>query len=308
MTISIQTLNMAIDTRDELEERAAEERLQQEELEKQKQQERQRRRQQVAQIARQQVKQAGKQAAKKAAQKAVVQGVRSAATAAIAAIAPYVVPVLLAILGVVLVILVIIVVLAYLCTSDTWTGTAARSASKVGAFLGILDTDYCKYLEPVSGALTGATTQLCEQNPTELARQYNTPVNPRTEDPQLQDLIRFIEGEVGPMVTHTYDETYPLCNTTRGIPICEPACSHATSSCHYGGSTGSTGALAVDFVGVGSQGAAVLQAARDSGIALKRATCENSSGTAVPCTEVGATHVHISLGSCDRDSGPINTQ
>jgi|SRR3989338_1430151 len=237
--------------------------------------------------------------AAKAAGRAVAQGIAAVAAAA----APYVLPVLLGILAVIAVILVILVVIAYICSSQSWYGTAARSAAALGSYLGILDSNYCKALEPVSSTFNNA---LCDLTPEQLAVEYNTPTTP-TNDPQLNQLIAYVEGVAGPMVTFTYDGTYPLCNITRGIPRCSQ-CSHTTFSCHYGGETGSTGSLAVDFAVTGARGVEVLQATAASGIPVKRATCENSSGVAVPCSDVGATHVHISLASCDRDNGPINTQ
>ena len=244
---------------------------------------------------------AGKAAgqAAKAAGQAIARGVATLAAAA----APYVLPVVLGILAIVGVILVIIVVIAYICSSQSWYGTAARSAAALGSYLGILDSNYCKALEPVSSQFNNA---LCDLTPEQLAVEYNTPTTP-TNDPQINQLIAYVEGVAGPMVTFTYDETYPLCNITRGIPRCSQ-CSHTTFSCHYGGETGSTGSLAVDFVVRGAAGVEVLQAAAASGIPLKRATCEDSGSAVVPCSDVGATHVHISLASCDRDDGPINTQ
>ena len=44
----------------------------------------------------------------------------------------------------------------------------------------------------------------------------------------------------------TFDHAHKSCNYTRGQPTCE-SCSHTVNSCHYGGTSGSDGALAVDF-------------------------------------------------------------
>lgn len=46
----------------------------------------------------------------------------------------------------------------------------------------------------------------------------------------------------------TYDHDHEICNYTRGEKVCPgQICSHMEHSCHYGGTTGHDGALAVDF-------------------------------------------------------------
>lgn len=45
---------------------------------------------------------------------------------------------------------------------------------------------------------------------------------------------------------YTIDRTHMSCNYTRGQNICE-SCSHSVYSCHYGGRTGSQGAMGVDY-------------------------------------------------------------
>ena len=246
------------------------------------------------------------------------------ARSVVAAVAAWASPVIGTILLIALVVIVIIAVLAYMCMSDTWTGTAARTASKIGSFLGILDADYCKYLEPVGRAMQGATGALCAL-PQELARQNNV-LYPIDNDPFLDELVECIRRpSLGLSVgsVFTFDEDHSICNYTRGAETCS-ACSHSTNSCHYGGSNGTTGSLAVDFggnPGEGNEGAIgpqILQAAQacsaSLGIPLKRATCEAQSATQsngdnwVYCADSRADHVHISLAICSGDNGPINTE
>ncbi len=45
---------------------------------------------------------------------------------------------------------------------------------------------------------------------------------------------------------YSYERTNTACNYTRGNAVCG-ACAHATNSCHYGGSNGTNGSLAIDF-------------------------------------------------------------
>ncbi len=102
----------------------------------------------------------------------------------------------------------------------------------------------------------------------------------------------------------TADLSNTSCNYTRGNPVCTPGkgCSHSAYSCHYGGRTGTSGALAVDF---GMQGGsapvtpaeeqamrAAAQACSPGSKFLKERTCDARTGT---CYE----HIHISLAKCD---------
>lgn len=95
----------------------------------------------------------------------------------------------------------------------------------------------------------------------------------------------------------SYDRSSPLCNYTRGDGHCDPTCSHSQNSCHYGGSTGTLGALAIDFGNIANS-VQIRQAALACN--AKRAECEDSSGNTVNCP--GGTHIHISTRSCDRDT------
>ena len=94
----------------------------------------------------------------------------------------------------------------------------------------------------------------------------------------------------------TYQSTgNTLCNMTRGdrTNACTTNCVHKLNSCHYGGSTGSQGALAVDY-GNEAIGSDIINAAKACGSAYTG--CENNGGEPKPCNE--ATHVHVSASSC----------
>ncbi|GEM_PF-1873257 len=110
----------------------------------------------------------------------------------------------------------------------------------------------------------------------------------------------------------TYDHDHPTCNYTRGNKVCDTICSHAVSSCHYGGHGGTQGALAVDYgmtpgAGNGGEkafGPKVIEVALQCG--AKSARCEGRvvvNGQAVvrsvDCGDPAADHVHISAGTCD---------
>jgi hypothetical protein len=131
---------------------------------------------------------------------------------------------------------------------------------------------------------------------------------PAKNAPDLDQLMSCIQGNVsvsGRSIA-TYDQSHDSCNYTRGNPVCDTSgtCSHTRNSCHYGGSTGTQGALAVDY-GISSApdktavGNAIIQAAIRCGSNSTKARCENSSGVRVDCS--AATHVHISAPACDRN-------
>lgn len=140
---------------------------------------------------------------------------------------------------------------------------------------------------------------LC-QNPQEMAKQNNVPY-PRQNAPETENLLSCIRsklpgenlGEIS-----TYDKSHDICNYTRGNKICE-SCSHSLYSCHYGGRTGSNGALAIDY-GNEKVGDKIIKATKECG-GVKSARCENNKGVTVLCSNPSATHVHISLASCDRN-------
>ncbi len=290
----------------------------QEELERQKQEERERRKreakgtrtQRAIRLARQIAERDVKGIVKKRATAVVLRAIGAAVAEFLAAAAP-VILVILAIIGVVLLVVVVIVVA---CNAEGVTGVAARTAS---AIVGILGPDICESFAglsgPVSSALNTASSLLCSL-PEELARQNNVPY-PRQNDPDLDRFIGCVQGRVPDVGSvFTFDVTHTICNFNRGGATAETCdiCSHSVNSCHYGGGAGSTGSLAVDF-GNESQGSQILQASQACNASLgfpplKRATCEDKDANPVLCSSAGATHVHISLGKCDRDNGPVNTQ
>lgn len=147
--------------------------------------------------------------------------------------------------------------------------------------------------------------RLCS-DPAGLAAENNT-AYPEQNAPELNQLISCIQrnlpGEnLGSISTYDVNDSKApnsrLCNFTRGKKICGD-CSHEINSCHYGGSSGSQGALAVDFgnedIGDRMIGAAVLQCGAKNG------RCEDSKGNFVSCLSSRATHVHINSRSCDRN-------
>lgn len=136
-------------------------------------------------------------------------------------------------------------------------------------------------------------------NPKLLAQSNNT-AYPAQNAPELNSLISCIGSSLsglnlGDVATI---DSIELCNYTRGAKTCTISCNHTLNSCHYGGATGSEGALAVDF-GNEIDGNQIINAAMACG--AKSARCENSSGATVPCGGPPATHVHVNAASCDRN-------
>jgi len=160
-----------------------------------------------------------------------------------------------------------------------------------------------------AGTTTQATTTTATcQNPQEVAQQNNEPY-PRKRATSLETLLSCIsKGTNQPLPSeggsnqfygslYTYEQTNELCNYTRGKTTCG-SCAHAVNSCHYGGATGSDGALAIDF-GNEKNGNVIIQSALNCG--AKSARCENASGATVACSDSSANHIHISDRNCDRN-------
>ena len=152
-----------------------------------------------------------------------------------------------------------------------------------------------------TGTVTPTPTGgLCSQ-PAQLAASNNEPY-PRKNAPELVSLISCIKSRLPGQnlgSQYTFDNSYELCNYTRGQKTCTTSCSHAVNSCHYGGRTGSQGALAVDF-GNELIGANIIQAATACGVPSGKARCENAAGKNVGCAlGSGANHVHVSASICD---------
>lgn len=111
--------------------------------------------------------------------------------------------------------------------------------------------------QPAKAALQQALITTCE--PSKLAARSGLPFTETKRNAQdLTKMMGCIEQD--PIVKRmiegaeksTYDKTYPLCNLTRGKPICSASCSHCSAagcfgSCHYGGDKGNDGAEAVDY-------------------------------------------------------------
>jgi len=149
--------------------------------------------------------------------------------------------------------------------------------------------------------------KVCD-TPDKLAQQNNEPY-PTKRAASLETLLSCIGKETSqPLPSeaganqyygslYTYEHTNDSCNYTRGKEICGN-CAHAVNSCHYGGSSGSNGALAADF-GNEKNGDKIIQAALKCG--AKSARCENSSGQTVDCKNSSADHIHINDKNCDRN-------
>lgn len=296
-----------------------------EELERQRQQSRKSR---IGQAVKSELKRRGVKEVKRRVGAYLAPAVAEAATAlaaAATAAAPYIGVVLLIIAVIAGFILLTVVVIAALCNTGGVTGALIQGGSSVLGLLGV-GGDICEQFSGISAGIGGALERgqnLVCTNTQIIAQQFATPHPYPGNDPDLGRLIECIRaapgiGAVGSVFT---GDSNAFCNYSRGSDQYEGtcgACAHSQNSCHYGGSTGQTGSMAVDFGGQAGAGNAgiigpqILQAAQlcsgSLGIPLKRATCENSSGEAVACLDPSATHVHISLGKCDRDNGPINTR
>ncbi len=149
----------------------------------------------------------------------------------------------------------------------------------------------------VQPTVTPPPTVDCE-NPSALAQKYNEPY-PQKNASELETLMNCIQRQLPGQDlggVFTYEESNKLCNYTRGQPICG-TCAHAVNSCHYGGRSGSNGALAVDY-GNEKLGNQIIQAANVCK-AKSGARCENAKGQSVSCSDSSATHVHVNAGSCD---------
>ncbi|TSC59729.1 MAG: hypothetical protein LiPW15_749 [Parcubacteria group bacterium LiPW_15] len=199
--------------------------------------------------------------------------------------------------------------------TSTTAGEVPQYACKVdGAAVG----DSCFKTEDCDGVCSSLDPRAtCEPtitcgakcDPQTLAQKNNT-AYPARNSSELQNVMGCIQGKVGsiPGSKFTYDIDHSSCNYTRGTPGCEPSgrCSHTKNSCHYGGSSGSDGALAVDYGGAGKSGSdkakyfeAIVSAANQCGAKSGGARCENAAGQKVGCAD--ATHVHVSAAGCDRN-------
>jgi hypothetical protein len=143
--------------------------------------------------------------------------------------------------------------------------------------------------------------------PNILASQHSSAF-PAQRDPELQTLLMCIQNNLGQALPseggsnsfygslYTYENDNTICNYNRNDGHCTSSCSHAPNSCHYGGSSGINGALAVDF-GNEDNGAIIIPMALICG--AKSGRCENAAGATVDCASGRATHIHITSASCD---------
>ena len=132
-----------------------------------------------------------------------------------------------------------------------------------------------------------------------VAKKYNEPYPTPTNAPALDSLIGCIKGKMGSAVLgeeSSFDKNNGSCNFTRGVPLCSASCSHRVGSCHYGGHSGTTRALAIHLWNQ-LIGDAIIHAADVCG--AKSARCETSSGNIISCTNPSATHVHVNAVGCD---------
>ncbi|MFA6392233.1 MAG: pilin [Patescibacteria group bacterium] len=89
-----------------------------------------------------------------------------------------------------------------------------------------------------------------------VAAAYGVPY-PRQNSPEVERLKTCIQTNITWSLVDTdqiftYDVSHDSCNYTRGKPVCETSgkCSHSSKkrpSCHYGGTSGSNGAEAIDY-------------------------------------------------------------
>lgn len=132
-----------------------------------------------------------------------------------------------------------------------------------------------------------------------LAMENNNALYPADNAPILDQLITCIQNNVPPSMIdenqiYTVDRDHPTCNYTRGRPLCDTVCSHAVNSCHYGGSTGTQGAMGVDFnAQAGTSEAALAAKIREAGAGPCAAFIKSIN----PKNETD--HTHISARGCD---------
>ncbi len=139
--------------------------------------------------------------------------------------------------------------------------------------------------------------EICNDN-VKLAQTYGVPSTP-TNSPEIQGIIDCVLGNlsdaslVDQNQIFTYENTNPKCNFTRGDTICG-SCQHKQYSCHYGGVTGSAGALAVDFNATNGQEQKLFEE-----IKLIAGQCGFSASKVIFETSGTSAHTHVSAPSCN---------
>ncbi len=214
--------------------------------------------------------------------------------------------IILIFLAILAVFLLLFAVLIAICNQSGIVGTAGRGASTVASWVGWAPVDVCAHFAIPEGTPGGTAGGSCTADQLQqYSQQFNTPLVSQ-EAPELVNLIACVYNRVpaarGLPPPYTYDQTYPACNVTRGQPLCSVTCSHTQNSCHYGGATGSQGALALDFRTTGALGDQIIAAANACGAKQPSgARCEDASSNFAACTSAAATHVHVTAAGCDRN-------
>ncbi len=160
--------------------------------------------------------------------------------------------------------------------------------------------------QPIATPITRTNDEYCantQENWEILAKQNNAKFpagNPKATDDLIDCIKAALPGkDLGEI--STFDKSYNICNFTRARS-CRP-CSHSTNSCHYGGSSGTEGALAIDFGGrLGGGGEPDGQAIVDSALACgaKAAKCDGKGIFYPNCLDTNVDHVHVTVKGCDK--------
>ncbi len=99
--------------------------------------------------------------------------------------------------------------------------------------------------------LTEENRKVCSDRAT-LAGAFKSNTNPQAVAPSLTAVMSCIERDaivqalLDRSQIYTYERSNPACNLTRGYAVCG-GCAHGRNSCHYGGKTGTQGAMGVDY-------------------------------------------------------------
>ncbi len=148
----------------------------------------------------------------------------------------------------------------------------------------------------VCNSLAAGASRVCTEG---LAKAQN---NHGSNAPELNTLIDCVKKTavwslVDENKLFTFDQDHNLCNFTRGDATCGEACSHKKNSCHYGGKTGISGSLAVDFNAKDSTltGESILYRK------LNDISQQCNFGFIVFENYAGAIHTHVSTQNCDSD-------
>lgn len=261
------------------------------------------------------------------------QAVKVAARAVVTTILPVLWSVFLTALPFILIgalILLVIFMAIFIICDPSSLGVLGYVVSIGNWLSGLVPQEICDAIGGAAGAITnvveGGLAAMCSTP--EIIAQQTGALFPPEDDGDLKNLTDCVRGRVpnaGSVFTFEQDNNF--CNASRGDDQYEGTCgrcAHSENSCHYGGSNGRTGSLAVDFGGnsgrgnegvIGAQILQEVQACSQSlGIGIKRSTCEAEGATQpngdnwVFCDDPRANHVHVSLAICDRDNGPINTR